>query len=272
MKILQIQSNVSEDKQKNLELFANKVEELAYLKPDFVTAGEMFTCPYQTANFPVYAEETGGTTWTFLSNLAKKQGIYLSAGTIPEKGEDGKIYNTAYVFDRKGNQIAQHRKMHLFDINVPGGQRFMESETLSAGNAVTVFDTEFGKVGICVCFDIRFPELSRLMVLEGARMILVPAAFNMTTGPAHWETLLRCRAIDNQCFVIATSDARDEKSSYVAWGHSMVVSPFGTILNELDHSVSWQLTEIDLADVDAARVQIPAIFARRTDLYEIRSK
>lgn len=101
---------------------------------------------------------------------------------MPEKDDEGRIYNTAYVFDRQGNCIAKHRKMHLFDINVKGGQCFRESDTLTAGDSVTTFETEFGIFGICICYDIRFPELSRLMALKGAQVILVPAAFNMTTG------------------------------------------------------------------------------------------
>lgn len=117
----------------------------------------MFNCPYQTDQFPVYAEPQGGESWQALSCMAKEEGIYLAAGSVPEVDEEGKVYNTAYVFDRQGRQIAKHRKMHLFDINVTGGQYFKESDTLTAGDAITVFDTEFGRMGICICFDIRFP-------------------------------------------------------------------------------------------------------------------
>ena len=154
----------------------------------------MFNCPYQTDLFPAYAEPEGGTCWQALSQMAKDEQIYLAAGSIPEADEKGKVYNTAYVFDREGRQIAKHRKMHLFDINVTGGQYFKESDTLTAGDQVTVFDTEFGKIGLCICFDIRFPELSRLMAQEGARIILIPGAFNMTTGPAHWELSFRAES------------------------------------------------------------------------------
>ena len=116
--------------------------------------------------------------------------FYVVAGTIPEL-ERTHVYNTSYVFDRKGKRVAKHRKMHLFDIDVEGGQYFKESDVLSPGRDVTVFDTEFCKIGLGICYDIRFPELSRLMVLEGAEVIIFPAAFNMTTGPAHWELNFR---------------------------------------------------------------------------------
>ena len=133
------------------------------------------------------------------SALAKERGIWLVGGTVPELAED-RIYNTCYVFAPDGQMVAKHRKMHLFDIDVKGGQRFMESETLTAGDSVTTFDTPWGRVGVCVCFDFRFTELSELMVLSGAKLIVVPAAFNMTTGPAHWELLFRQRAVAGQCY------------------------------------------------------------------------
>ena len=226
-KIAQIQAHVYEEKEKNMEELERNLERIKDENIDLVTLGEMFNCPYQTPCFPVYGEMERGETWQKLSALAKKYQIYLSAGSVPEKDEEGHVYNTAYVFDPQGNQIAKHRKVHLFDIAVKGGQCYQESATLTAGDQITVFDTEFGKMGICICFDCRFPEIVRLMTLRGARMILVPAAFNMTTGPAHWELMFRGRAVDNQCYMIGTSDARDEQAGYISWGHSLVVSPWG---------------------------------------------
>lgn len=271
MKIAQLQTTVFEEKEANLEQLRELIRSIEEDKPDFVLLGEMFNCPYYTPNFPRYAEPEGGETWQALSGIAKEFGIWLEAGTVPEVDEAGRVYNTAYVFDREGRQAAKHRKVHLFDIDVKGGQRFMESETLSAGDHYTVFDTEFGRVGLCICFDFRFPELGRLMVQDGAKLILVPAAFNMTTGPAHWEVMFRSRAIDNQCFVAGTSDARDPDFSYVAWGHSMVVDPWGTVVSELDEKPGIAITEIDLGYVDQIRAQLPLLSARRTDLYELKS-
>ena len=181
-----------------------------------------------------------------------------------------RIYNTSYVFDREGKQIAKHRKMHLFDINVPGGQCFRESDTLTAGDEVTVFDTEFGKMGLCICYDVRFPELARLMALEGARMVLVPAAFNLTTGPAHWELVYRSEAMYNQMFYVATSPARDMEASYHAWGHSMVADPRGAVVAMMDEKEGYQVTELNLADVEPARQQIPLLAQRRTDVYQLK--
>lgn len=133
MRIAQIQSHVYEDKQRNLDMLAGKLDRIDSEAVDLVTVGEMFTTPYETSCFPRYAEPEGGMSWRQLSDLAKKHGIYLSAGSIPEVDAEGRVYNTAYVFDREGRQIAKHRKAHLFDIDVEGGQRFRESDTLTAG-------------------------------------------------------------------------------------------------------------------------------------------
>ena len=272
VKIAQIQAHVYEEKEKNMEELERNLERIKDENIDLVTLGEMFNCPYQTPCFPVYGEMERGETWQKLSALAKKYQIYLSAGSVPEKDEEGNVYNTAYVFDPQGNQIAKHRKVHLFDIAVKGGQCYQESATLTAGDQITVFDTKFGKMGICICFDCRFPEIVRLMTLQGARVILVPAAFNMTTGPAHWELMFRGRAVDNQCYMIGTSDARDEQAGYVSWGHSLVVSPWGDVVTQMDEKPGIQITEIDLDRVDAIREQLPLLSARRTDLYELKGK
>lgn len=267
MKIVQIQSHVYSEKEKNLEQLKQYLEEIKKEKPDIVMLGEMFSCPYETKQFPIYAEEEKGKTWRILSGLAREYGIYLVAGSVPEICA-GKIYNTAYVFDRQGNQIAKHRKVHLFDIQVDGGQYFKESEILTAGDECTVFDTEFGKAGLCICFDFRFPELARMMVLQGARLILVPAAFNLTTGPAHWDIMFRGRAVDNQCFVAGTSTARDEKASYVAWGHTLLVSPWGEVIEEMGGEQGYMIHEIDLSEADKIRYQLPLLSARRVDVYK----
>ena len=267
MKIAQIQSHVYSEKMENLEQLEVRLRELDGQKPDLVMLGEMFCCPYETSLFPSYAEDEGGPVWSRLSSLAQEHGIYLAAGSVPERDEAGKVYNTAYVFDRDGRQIAKHRKVHMFDIQVEGGQHFRESETLTRGDACTVFDTEFGKIGLCICFDFRFPELARRMVLEGARLIVVPAAFNMTTGPAHWELMFRSRAVDNQCFVAGTSCARDMQASYVAWGHTLLVSPWGDVIEEMGEEEGVIVNTIDLSYADKVRRELPLLSARREEVY-----
>lgn len=267
MKIAQFQGMVHEEKEKNLFALGDFLNEIRDENVDLVAVGEMFTCPYETGKFPIYAEPDGGETVRFCSALAKKYQIYLSAGSIPEVDEQGKVYNTAYMFNRSGEVIGKHRKVHLFDIDIQGGQYYRESDTLTAGDAVTVFDTEFGKIGICICFDLRFPELMRSMVDDGARIILVPGAFNRTTGPAHWELLFRCRALDNQCYMIGTSSASDPESSYVSYGHSILVSPWGNVIGQLDEKEGYQIHEIELDYVEKIREELPLLKARRRDIY-----
>ena len=237
------------------------------LGADLLALPEMFCCPYDNACFPRCAEPDGGRVDRACAALARAYGILLSAGSMPERGADGRIYNTARVYDRAGAQIAKHRKLHLFDIDVAGGQSFHESDTLSAGDAVTVFDTEFGRLGLCVCYDFRFPELARRMVLDGARAILVPAAFNMTTGPMHWELMFRAQAMFNQCFTLGTSPALDPSASYHAYGHSIAADPWGAVLAELDTDEGFQLVTLDLSETERVRAQIPLLRHRRTDLY-----
>ena len=275
MKAAILQTKVFAEKEKNIrqleEILASGKTEGA----DLVTLPEMFACPYETGNFPLYAEPEGGPSWQALSALAKKHHIYLSAGSMPEfgpgaEGQTGRrVYNTAYVFDRGGRQIGKHRKAHLFDINVTGGQCFRESDTLSPGNQITCFDTEFGKVGLCVCYDFRFPETARLMAQDGAKLILVPAAFNMTTGPAHWELMFRQRAVESQCYVIGTAPARDVESSYISWGHSIAVDPWGTVLAQMDEKEGIRLVELDFDYLEKVRQELPLLKHRRTDLYEL---
>ena len=197
--------------------------------------------------------------------------MYVVGGSIPELA-DGKVYNTSFVHGPDGRQLAKHRKAHLFDIQVEGGQQFRESDTLSPGNAVTTFETPFGTMGLCICFDLRFEELARCMCLRGAKVLFVPAAFNMTTGPAHWELLFRQRAVDNQCFTVGVSPARDTAASYVAYGNSMAVDPWGTVLCRAGAGEEILYADLDFARMEAVRQQLPILSARRTDLYEVRER
>lgn len=270
LRIAQLQLPVLTDKMENIGAARQCIKELVAVScVDFVALPEMFCCPYNTDNFPVYAEEERGPVWQACSDLAREYGVYLSAGSVPEKATDSRIFNTAYVFDREGRQIAKHRKVHLFDIDVKGGQKFKESDTLSPGGKLTTFDTEFGTFGLCICYDFRFPETGRLMALKGAKVVLVPAAFNMTTGPAHWELMFRSQAMYNQFFAVGTAPARDERGSYVSWGHSIVVNPWGTVLHHMGSSMEIAIIELNLDLVKEVREQLPLLHHRRKDLYTV---
>ena len=269
--IAQIQMQVVRDKGENIAAACRLIRRAAAQGAELVMLPEMFCCPYENSAFRPYGEPLGGVAQQTLSALAAELGIWLIAGSIPEL-EGERVYNTAFVYDSAGHPVAHHRKMHLFDIAVEGGQSFRESDTLSPGNTVTVFDTPWGKMGLCICFDLRFEELARLMTLQGARAIFVPAAFNMTTGPAHWELLFRQRAVDNQLFTVGTSPARNASETYVAWGHSIVCDPWGTVLHQCGAGEEVAVTTLDLSRVASVRRQLPILSARREDVYSIGQK
>ena len=245
MKIAAIQMAVGQDKMENVMRAGRYLEQAAAQGADLAVLPEMFCCPYQTELFPVYAEREGQETWKMLAGYAKTHGIYLVAGSMPELGDDNRVYNTSYVFDRRGRQIGKHRKVHLFDIDVEGGQYFKESNTLWAGEGMTLFETEFGTMGLCICFDIRFPELFGQMAAGGARMVFVPAAFNMTTGPAHWELLNRARAVDAQVYVAGTDVAYREDAPFVSHGCSCICDPWGNVVEQAGKEETMISAQID---------------------------
>lgn len=268
-KLLQIQNKLQPSKLATLQHIENLVQQNSYATPDIIMLPEMFNCPYDTKLFPAYAEPYQGQSYTFARELAKKYNVYLIAGSLPEIDENGNIFNVSYVFDNQGNEIACHRKVHMFDINISSGQSFKESDILTPGDKITVFDTPWGKMGLCICYDFRFPELTRLMAERGAKVVFVPASFNFTTGPLHWELIFRSRAVDNQIYTVGTAPALDTSASYHSWGHSIVVSPWGVVLNSLDEQEGLLLTDIDLQDVEDIRRQLPLLKSRRLDIYRL---
>lgn len=268
-KVALLQTKVYDNKEKNIIQAMKLFKDVSKEGADIAVLPEMFCCPYDNSFFREYGEEEGGLAYKSLSKVAKDNNIYIVGGTIPELDGD-LVYNTSYVFNRNGEQIGKHRKMHLFDIDVEGGQSFKESDVLSAGSNVTVFDTEFCKIGLAICYDIRFPELSRLMVDDGAQVIIVPGAFNMTTGPAHWELHFRGRAVDNQVYTIGVAPARDYDSVYHSYGNSIVVSPWGNIVNKMDEKEGYIIQEIDLDLVKKIRNELPLLKHLRNDIYTLR--
>lgn len=272
IRIACLQLRVMQDKYDNIEQLAEVLGSGAAQGADFISLPEMWNCPYKTELFPEYAEPEQGDTWLAMSTLARKNNAYFVGGSIPECDEEGRVYNTCYVFDREGRQIGKHRKVHLFDIYAHGQQVFKESDTLTGGDSFCTFDTEWCKMGVNICFDIRFPESARIPALEGAKVIFNPAAFNMTTGPAHWEIGFRQRAIENQVYMIGTSTARDPGAGYIAYGHSIITDPWGKIVMQMDEKPGVTVAEIDLDYIEKIRSKLPLMSARRTDVYELRQK
>lgn len=265
------QMMVSEtSKKENIDKARKMICRAADRGAKIVSLPEMFNCPYNNKNFREYAEVFGnGETINMLSDVAKEKDIYLVGGSIPELDDEGKVYNTSFIFNNKGILVGKHRKIHLFDIDVKNKISFKESEVLTGGKDITIVETEYGKIGVAICYDIRFPELIRIMALKGAKIVFIPAAFNMTTGPAHWETLFKSRALDNQIYVAGISPARNINYSYVAYGNSLVASPWGNITNRLDENEDIIIEEIDLDYIEEVREAIPVFKHRREELYKL---
>ena len=278
IKIALCQMNVVDNKEKNIEKAIQMIKESKKQGANLAVLPEMFNCPYENEKFIEYAEILESSiTLKEIANIAKEENIHVLAGSIPELERDDKekrdsIYNTAVFFDNNGKSLGKHRKMHLFDIDVKGKIYFKESDTLSAGNEFTVIETELATLGIGICYDIRFVELSRIMALNGAEILVFPGAFNLTTGPAHWEILFKSRALDNQVYAIGVAPALDKDASYNSFGHSIAVNPWGEIIEELDYEEGLKLVEIDLDEIKRIREEIPILKNRRTDLYEIKEK
>ncbi|PKS07833.1 hypothetical protein jhhlp_006441 [Lomentospora prolificans] len=201
--------------------------------------------------------------------MAAEAGVYLVGGSIPEvEPETKKLYNTSLIFGPKGDLLATHRKVHLFDIDIPGRITFRESDVLSPGNSLTVVDLpEYGKISVCICYDVRFPELAMTAARRGCFALVAPGAFNLTTGPMHWRLLAQARAVDNQFYVAMCSPARDMDASYHAWGHSLVVDPKATVLAEAEEKEDIVYCELNGDLIDETRRNIPVYTQRRFDVY-----
>jgi omega-amidase len=278
------QMPVSANKAKNLLTAQSYLGKAAETGAKLAILPECFNCPYDTSKFAEYAEKVGevgdgsgsSRTVEMLCAAARDSGMYIIGGSLPEISDDGSIYNTSVSISSAGAIVAKHRKVHLFDIDcsLTGGIVFKESDALSAGSAVTVFDAstvaEGMRVGVGICYDIRFPDLSMAMVRDaGASLLVFPGAFNMTTGPAHWELLARARAVDNQTFVAVCSPARwDETASYTPWGHSSVVDPWGQVVATTDHGPGIVFADLDLPRIEQVRASIPTSRQRRPDVYK----
>lgn len=276
IKIALCQMNVIDNKEENLKKAISMIKTASKKDADLIILPEMFNCPYENEKFIEYSEEAENSyTLNLISEIASEEKKYIIAGSIPEKettSTSERIYNTSFMFNPNGEIIAKHRKMHLFDIDVKGKIYFKESDTLTAGNQITIAETSFGKIGIGICYDIRFPELARLMALEGADILCYPGAFNLTTGPAHWEMLFKARACDNQVFTIGVAPALDKNANYNSYGHSLIVNPWGDILNKASFEEELIISEIDLNEIKKVREELPLLKNRRKDIYNLEKK
>ncbi|KAI9932680.1 hypothetical protein AWENTII_005000 [Aspergillus wentii] len=277
LKLALVQLASGADKAANLTHARGKVLEAAKAGAKLIVLPECFNSPYGTQYFPKYAEtllpspptKDQSPSFHALSAIAAEAKAYLVGGSIPElEPATNKYYNTSLVFSPTGSLIGTHRKTHLFDIDIPGKITFKESEVLSPGNQLTIIDLpEYGKIGVSICYDVRFPESAMIAARKGAFLLVYPGAFNLTTGPLHWGLLGRARAVDNQVYVALCSPARDVDASYQAYGHSQVADPMANVLTEAAEKEEIVYADLDNETIENTRKGIPIYTQRRFDLY-----
>jgi len=270
LKIAICQLMVTDDLCDNLNRAGDMIATASRNGAGMVVLPEMFSVPYNIEVMAQEAEFHPGPTTRHLSDLAKTNRVVLIGGSIPEKTADGKVFNTSFTFDQQGTIIGCYRKIHLFDIDLLGKISFQESTVFSPGQNLQIIRHNGLEWAVIICYDIRFPELARLAALAGAKLLIVPAAFNTTTGPAHWELLMRCRAVDNQIFVAAASPALNPAAAYHAWGHSLVADPWGNVIVQAGNSEEIIYADLDLSLLERVRHELPLLKHRRTDLYSVK--
>lgn len=258
-----VQMNSTDNKSENQESARSLVAEAAGRGATLVALPELFNCLGQPETIVANAESVPGPTSELMSELAREHQITLLAGSLGERCDGDKLYNTSLLFGPAGDLLAKYRKLHLFDIDLPGEVTFRESDFMGFGDRIAVTDTNVGRLGQATCYDLRFPELFRLLVEQGAEVIGIPSAFAMATGRDHWEVLLRARAIENQCFVIAPNQFGRHGENLQTYGRSMIIDPWGTVLAKATDGSGIITAEIDLDQLARVRSQLPCLQHRR---------
>ena len=233
---------------------------LVVLPENFAFIGEK-----NTAQLELKEQYGDGPLQNFLAQLADRYSIWLVGGTIPLATQNPKKLRAAcLVYNDQGERVARYDKIHLFDVHiVESGERYTESAVIEPGNEIVVLDTPFGKLGLAVCYDLRFPELFRKLVHQEAEIFVLPSAFTAITGQAHWESLLRARAIENFCYMVAAAQGGYHKSGRETHGHSMIVSPWGAIMGELQKGAGSVTKELDLEYLRTLRRNFPSLDHRK---------
>lgn len=264
------QLSVTSDKNINISNARTSIQSASKKGAIIVLLPEMWNCPYSTDYFHRFSEDfddqESSPSYSMLSDLACREGITIVGGSVPERCGD-RLYNTCCVFGPKGELLAKHRKLHMFDVNMPGDISFEESSIFLAGEEPTIVNTDVGRIGIGICHDIRFPELAMVYRERGAQLICYPGAFNMCTGEALWELEQRARAVDNQLYVATCSPARDSAGSYTIWGHSTLVNPLGEVIATSGHDETVVIAEVDYSAIQRTRESLPVGKQQRDDIY-----
>jgi len=260
MKVALIQMNSQGDKGANLEQARRLIEQAAAEeRPDLVALPEVWTILSEDAEAKRAAAETvpGGEAYGLLQELAARHRILLHGGSWIERDGEA-LYNTTVVFDRDGSELARYRKLHMFDIVTPDGKEYRESATFTRGARTVCFDALGTRIGLSICYDVRFAELYLQLAKDGAKVILVPAAFTLQTGKDHWEVLLRARAIETQTYVLAPAQwGRYAGGARACYGHTLIADPWGHVIAKAQDRVGYIAARLDLEEVERVRVRMP---------------
>ena len=254
-----VKANLAEA-EKLIKIAVQQEAELVVLPENFAIMGTSETDKVKIA------EEYGqGLLQDYLKEQAVSLNIWLVGGTIPIRSkESGKVYSACLLINPQGEVVARYDKIHLFDVTIEASnESYTESETITAGDNIVVVDTPFGRLGLGICYDLRFPELFRQLVLLGAEIIVLPSAFTAITGKAHWEVLLRARAIENLCYVVASAQGGYHVNGRETHGDSMIVDPWGTVLDRLPHGSGYVVADVDIENINAIRKNFPVLQNRK---------
>lgn len=265
MRVALCQANCAEDVEANEAQVFGLLEEAAAAVVDLAALPEVWPCQGSAAQVAAAAEPVPGSRTDRLAEVARRHGMWVHGGSVLERDGE-RVFNTSVLFDRDGVLVATYRKIHLFDADPPGGEPSRESFVYTPGEEVVTAETEFGRAGLSICYDVRFPELYRQMAVRGATLLFVPAAFRHETGRDHWDVLVRARAIEDQAFVVAAAQwgrwgppGRERRNH----GNSLVVDPWGRVLARAPDGVGVTLADLDLEAVRRVREALPALRHRR---------
>jgi len=262
-----VQMSSTPNKDENLEVAERLIRDAASVGAGLVALPELWSCHGLDSVYRENAEPVPGPTTDFLAGLARELEVYLLGGSILEEraGRDG-LSNTSTFFDPEGELVAVYRKIHLFDVKAPD-REYLESKLIEPGDEPVVARMGPTTLGLSVCYDLRFPELYRLLALMGAEVLAVPAAFTLQTGKDHWELLLRARAVENQAFVVAPAQWGRKADGRWTYGRSMIVDGWGTVLSTCPDRDGFALAELDLTGLRRLRTEFPSLANRRPEAY-----
>lgn len=262
-----VQTNSQDDPEANLAEVLAGIDRAARMGAQFVSLPETWNYLGEKAGQAAAAVSIPGDLTGILADKARQQGIWLHAGSILEQTGSGKLSNTTLVFDPGGEIVATYRKIHLFDVDIEGQPAFRESDSIAPGDQVVTFDMDGTKVGLAICYDLRFPELFRLLALAGAEIIMLPAAFTLMTGKDHWEPLIRARAIENTVFMVAPAQVGPHPPGRMCYGRSMAVDPWGVVLAQAGDIPTVITATLEMDEIARVRGQIPSLRNRMPHLY-----